>query len=326
MVIRHNRAIRVRAAALPTIKPMASLQRRLTPVPVKSALVKNVVPVAARPKQRIVVQSSKKKPLSYRSTRQIPPTKIRLMPRPNAELSRAVGTQENCDSINRLRSLGVGRTLVIVGNGPSHKEAPLTKLMSCDLVDIMSINKPDDRLWPTKYWLFCDSSQYKRHQALWAGYGGTIINSVAIRNIKKNTVRVKTIHGKGFSTNLLKGMYVGRSSCYAALQVGIWMGYDHIYVFGVDMTSVGGKVYAWGTNPDVSDSNRIKRFKYEAESYDWLVGNVSPDIKSKITFCSRYNPFPFVDKFEKLDHMDAVDTIISRVNAKNVATPALETR
>lgn len=310
MVIRHNKTIKVHHAPSIAPKSMASLQRRLTPIPVKSSIIKNVVSVAARPRVRVKVASNKKKPLSYRSSRQLPSTKIRLLPK--RAVPHLATQQESQEQINSLKSRGVGRALIIVGNGPSHKEAALPQLAICSEIDIMSINKPDDRIWPTKYWLFCDSSQYKRHQAIWAGYGGTIINSVAIRNSKKNTIRIKTIHGKGFSTNLVKGMYVGRSSVYAALQVGIWMGYDHIYVFGIDMTSVGGKVYPWGANPDVSDSNRLKRFKYEAESYDWLAGNVGPEIKNKITFCSKYNPWPFMKKFDRLDHVEAVKIILGR--------------
>jgi hypothetical protein len=123
------------------------------------------------------------------------------------------------------------------------------------------------------------------------------------------------MQGKGFSLNLNNGFYIGRSSVYAALQVAIWMDYSHIYVFGVDMTAVNGKLYPWGSNPDVSDQNRAKRFKMEAESFMWLANNVDKKITSKMTFCSKYNPWDFVKKFEKLDHVEAVGIILQRLQA-----------
>lgn len=221
-------------------------------------------------------------------------------------------TPNTNDITQSIKGVGINKILLIIGNGPSHKEAPLTELLNIDNIDIMSINKPDDRLWPTKYWLFCDNSQQRRHNHLWIPYNGIVINSSAVKETKPGCVKIKSLHGKGFSTNLHNGMFIGRSSVYSAIQVGIWMGYTHIYVFGCDMTSVNGKVYPWGTNPDISDNNRVSRFKHEAIHYDWLVDNISEHIKNKITFCTRYNPYDFIKKFENLDHIEAVNIIKSR--------------
>ena len=214
-----------------------------------------------------------------------------------------------------LKNMGVGKILLIIGNGPSHTEADLPRLV-CEGIDIMSINKPDDRIWPTKYWMYCDNSQTTRHRALWSSYNGTIINSSSIRDIRPNTIRIKSSHGYGFSRNLKDGIFIGRSSVYSAIQVGVYMNYDHIYVFGCDMATVNGKLYPWGSNPDVSDGSRVERFATEAKFYNWMGDNLAQEIRNKITFCTRYNPWPFIKKFEKLDHVEAIDIILNRISGQ----------
>lgn len=218
--------------------------------------------------------------------------------------------------IDRFRRAGINRTLIIVGNGPSHKAAPLKELQDISQMDIMSINKPDDRLWPTTYWLFCDNTQYTRHRSLWEAYTGTIFNTPSVRDQKANSVRINSLSGSGFSTDLVKGVFIGRSSVYAAMQLGLWMGYDHIYVFGCDMTTVDGKLYPWGHNPDVADNIRQNRFKTEADFYQWAADNLSEDQRAKFSFCTRYNPWPFIKQFEQLDHMEATQIILDRLKTK----------
>ena len=219
-------------------------------------------------------------------------------------------------ALHELKNSGMGKALVIIANGPSHKEADLTKLLDNPKIDMMSVNKPDDRVWPTKYWIFCDNSQQKRHGDLWNQYQGTIFNSSCVREEKPNTVKVRTLYGKGFSQNLFTGMYIGRSSTYAALQVGCWMNYDNIYIFGCDMAAVGGKLYPWGSNPDVNDKSRLDRFKIEAESYEWASNNAAKSIIDKIIFCGTYNPWPFIKKFRSIDHTKAADVILESVKAQ----------
>ena len=226
---------------------------------------------------------------------------------------RGIDKRVNPAEIDSIKKVGQGRVLIIIGNGPSHKEAKLDKLRDINKLDFMCINMPDERVWPPKYWMFCDNSQLRRHKKMWNAFNtGVLINSAAVRERKQNTVRIRTLHGQGFSNNMHKGMFVGRSSVYASIQVGIWMDFDHIYVFGCDMCAVGGKLYPWGSNPDVSDKSRIKRFDTEATFYNWAADNVHDKFKKKITFCTAYNKYKFVSIFERLDHRKAVDIILDR--------------
>lgn len=216
----------------------------------------------------------------------------------------------------KIKESGISKVAVIIGNGPSAAYAPLDLLKSRDKIDIISINKPDARVWPSKYWLFCDNSQYRRHVELWNAYNGTIINATSVTHNRQNAMRVKCRSGKGFSRDIINGFYIGRSSVYAALQVAMWLEYDDIYVFGLDMCAVDGKLYPWGSNPDVNDDTRAKRFKLEAEHYDWASKNLSDAERAKIHICSKFNTWPFMEKFERLDETLAVDVILAKINKK----------
>jgi hypothetical protein len=217
-------------------------------------------------------------------------------------------------NIQALKGIGRGRILVIVGNGPSHREAALERLKGNDKIDIMSINKPDQRVWPTRWWCFVDQSQVDRHRDLWNDYKGTAINSGSVRDRKGNQAVVRNIAGVGFSKDMIAGFYIGRSSVYSAMQVAYYMDYAKVYIFGIDMCAVGGKLYPWGANPDVDDKNRMARFDKEAESYAYAAKHLSDAERARYVFCSTYNPYPFMQSFARLDQKTAVDAILDVSN------------
>lgn len=219
-------------------------------------------------------------------------------------------TALDLDHIRNVAGIGKGRVLVIVGNGPSVAEIDPTKLRLEPLIDIMSINRPDMRVWPTRYWTFFDPSQLNRHHALWETYSGTIFNSTSIRERRPNTICLKNLGGSGFSFDLLKGMHIGRSSVYAAMQIGLWLGHEHVYILGCDMCAVGDKLHFYGINPDVSVETRRSRFGAEAKFYDEAAELMPEATRKKITFCTAYNPYSFVEKFNRIDHRVAVEEIL----------------
>lgn len=224
--------------------------------------------------------------------------------------------------INALKNSGRGKILIIVAVGPSILEAKLEKFKNNDNIDIMAINKPDDRIWPCKYWCFCDQSQYNRNKEKFNSYMGTLINTGNVLARKDNQILVKTLNGKGFSRNLTNGYHVGRSSTYAAMQAAYWMDYDKIYIFGCDMGEVelevnGSKrkmVHSYGVNPDVTREARLDRFKFEADHYDHAASKIlSKSEISKFAFCTTYNKWPFIEKFENMDHRTAHKMILKYV-------------
>lgn len=221
------------------------------------------------------------------------------------------------NAIRNIRGRGAGKILVIVGNGPSLLEInDLAMLKGQYNVDTMSINKPEPRLWPTTYWSFFDVSQLRRHRALWESYSGTLFNSTSIKEKKPGTVTLKNLGGKGFSKDLSEGFHIGRSSVYASMQIGLWLDYAHIYILGCDMSQVTingiKRMHFYGINPDVDPDTRNNRFDAEAEYYVDGAGRMTDDERARFTFCSSYNQYQFVDKFNKMDHLSAVQTILSR--------------
>lgn len=137
-------------------------------------------------------------------------------------------------NISRLKDVGKGRILVIVGNGPSILEAPLERLKNVEPIDIMSINKPDKRLWPTRWWAFCDQSQCMRNPDQWHDLKVHVITSTAVRSKDRteNRTIVRTRQGRGFSKDLTQGYHISRSSVYANMQTAYYMNYDKIFIFG----------------------------------------------------------------------------------------------
>lgn len=213
-------------------------------------------------------------------------------------------------NIIKTQNIGLNRVLCIIGNGPSISEVPLEQLKALD-VDVLSINHPDPRVWPTKYWAFFDTSQIRRHENLWNGYEGIIFNSTAIKKQKPNSMQFKNIPGKNFSFNLKEGLNIGRSSVYASMQIALWMNYKAIFIFGVDMNPAGinGKLHYYGDNPDVDPKVRASRFAKEAEFYSIAADKMSEQDRKRFYFCSDYNNWPFVEKYNKLHHRTAINSI-----------------
>lgn len=226
------------------------------------------------------------------------------------------------EKLTRLRDSGKGKALVIIANGPSIKEIDLTPLKNRSNIKIMSINKPDLRIWPTNYWLFCDQSQYRAHEELWHNYNdGIIFNTTTIKNQKHNSLQIRHLSQSGFSQDLSKGFHIGRSSTYAAMQVALWMGFDEIFIFGIDMSEVtiekpdGSKetlLHFYGENKAVKPEVRKQRFQDEAKHYTNASNILDEATRKKFYFCSSHNPWDFVNKFNHLDHKTAVDLITSR--------------
>lgn len=221
---------------------------------------------------------------------------------------------ESLAKIKRLKDFGKNKFLVIIGNGPSINQVDLGKFKNHPKIDTLSINKPDERVWPTTHWAFFDQSQMRRHEELWNSYDGYIFNSTGIKRQKEKSMQIKNLHSKGFSKDISKGLHIGRSSVYAAMQIAYWLGYTHIYIFGCDMNpnGINGQLHFYGNNPDVSPDARRERFKKESEHYDHAANILSNDDRSKYTFCSSENNWSFVSKFNKHDHVTAIDMIITK--------------
>ena len=75
-------------------------------------------------------------------------------------------------------------------------------------------------------------------------------------------------------------------------------------------------MHFYGQNPDVKNKNRGARFYNEAKHYDFAAGDLSDEKRAKFTFCSSYNKYSFVDKFNRMDHKIAVKDILISLKEK----------
>lgn len=214
------------------------------------------------------------------------------------------------NKIKEIKGTGQGKVLVILACGPSVNEVDFTPLKGHPYIDIMCINKPNKQVWPSTYWSFCDLSQYNRNKEYWKDYNGIIWNSQSVRVQHPKQYMVRNRSGQGWSRDLTMGYYISRTTTYASMQVALWLGYTKVYIFGCDMGAVGGKLHYYGKNPDVDDGNRLKRFSREAEAYNYAAANLSEPERKRFYFCSSYNKFPFVNRFNKMDHKKAVPLIL----------------
>jgi hypothetical protein len=96
------------------------------------------------------------------------------------------------------------------------------------------------------------------------------------------------------------------------MQVAYYMGYDRVYIFGVDMCAdpKTGTLHYYGQNPDVSNVNRMSRFAAEAENYQWAGEHLPAETRGRFVFCSAWNPWSFVKLFASLDHKVAIEEIL----------------
>lgn len=102
----------------------------------------------------------------------------------------------------------------------------------------------------------------------------------------------------------------------AAMQVSYWMEFTHTYILGCDMDqNNNGPTHFYGNNPDVLPEVRKKRFSKEAEFYDKIADTLSESERKKYTFCSSYNNWPFVNRYNKLDHKTCIDEILNNANS-----------
>jgi len=278
------------------------------PVSVVRAPIRKHPKSVARPKPSGVMQPISKKAyvVRKRTLTKVRPSHLRKAH--DALLGK------HTEKIRGLIGSGQGRILIILACGPSANQANFDDLKEHSKVDFLCINKPDLRVWPSKYWMFCDQSQYNRNQEYWPGYKGTIINASSVRAHHSNQILIRTLAGKGFSRDMSKGFHIGRSTTYASMQVALYMGYNKIYIYGCDMSEVDGQLHRYGQNPDVSNENRLKRFDKEAENYDWALRGMKPYESDKFFFCSSYNPYKFAERFGKLDQTEAHKTILSEAD------------
>lgn len=219
--------------------------------------------------------------------------------------------------LTAMRCAGLGRTLVIVANGPSHYEAQLESLVGVPGIDMLTVNRPYQAIWPTKYWLFFDPSVRHQNMKTFCTYRGVVFTGGGTRMDTGNTIFLRGAYRFGHDVN--KGVMIrtekkaSATTTAAAIQLAAYMAYDRVFVVGADLgAGADGKLYPWGSNPVCRDEVRVKRFPDEGAVLDKcgeeLAGNAA-----RFTFCSSYaiaGGWPFLRWFNAIPHQNAAYAIL----------------
>ncbi len=218
----------------------------------------------------------------------------------------------NATTILNLKNAGRHKTLVILATGPSINEIPDLDLLTLEpTVETMAINRPVPALEPSTYLIYQDSTTRRRLQNYLPTYRGLIFSGFrSSPGDQPNTVFFPLKQGMGWQRDLTGGFYVGKSTTYAATQLALWMGYRSIYILGCDMGEVGGGLWHYGMNEDISKAERTPRFDIEAKYWDYAAKTLPESDRKRITFASTHNPYAFVDAFNRADHKTIVGTIL----------------
>ena len=279
--------------------PKVNISKQAQEIALKASLLqksRQVQPIRSVPQIKVVQHNSRS---------------IKYINKLNTQ-SNSVIKDANYNKILGMKGFGTGQILVMIACGPSANEVDFSPLKNVKNIKLMIINKPIDYIWPVDFWAFCDHSQYERNKQAFEGFSGMLINSTGVRSRKPNQLLIKAIQGKGFNRDITNGYYIGRSSVYANMQTALFMNFDKVFIFGIDMCAVDGKTHHYGNgfNPDVAPDLRIQRFSFEADHYNNAANILPEDIRKKFYFCSSYNSWPFVEKFNKWDHKGAVKRIL----------------
>lgn len=229
--------------------------------------------------------------------------------------SKFVGSDRaNPAAVRATKGKGKGRTLVIVANGPSKKGADLERLVNHPEIDIAAINVPDQRVWPPKFWFISDFSQYRANARQFALYSRMRWGKIFLAGANvKGPACIQLAGSDHFSLDPSAGVHVGGTTTNVSLQMALYWDYDRVFIFGLDMCSIDGKLYEWGHHKVFGpkfDHARTKNFPHEAETL-WAACDAMGKFRNRVTVCSRHNRWPFVARLNRLDEREAVDLILS---------------
>lgn len=215
-------------------------------------------------------------------------------------------------NLAELRDAGAGRDLVVLGGGPSLREVDTARLRAVPHVHTLAINTPDPRCFPADYWMLLDRDQWEAHRDLIPAHPGPLLCGVRGRldglPVTGRTVRLP-LRGVGdWARN--PPFHLGRSSAYVAAQLGLYLGYERVYLLGVDMTLVGGRTHFYESGCD--PGTRARAFEEDARCWDRAARSAPRADRERVWFCSSYIPWSFPLHFRRVAQTRALRLIESR--------------
>lgn len=225
---------------------------------------------------------------------------IRIGSRNQTIIPKAVAICQPDQRIMKYRNSGVGKRLIILGNGPSLNLISVKKTKELQLVT-MGVNNVHNDFWQPDYWSVNDTQKANELHADLIRYNGVMFSVLPQKKICGEFIKLKNVQGK-WSNELNNGVVLGRSTVFLCLQVAFWMNFDKIFVAGIDMNPHEvGDLHFYGTNKTVDPKKRKERFANEAICYDNMISSLDASSLSKITLCVKgINPWPFATKLNNI--------------------------
>ena len=204
-------------------------------------------------------------------------------------------------TIIKYRNWGIGKQLLILGNGPSLNRISVESVKSRGLT-CMGVNNIKDDFWQPEFWSVNDTQKALELKKQIGNYKGTIFSVLPKKTTLGEFIKLKNISTTQWSTDLSNGVVLGRSTVFLCLQVAFWMNFDKIFVAGIDMNPrESGNLHFYGTNTTIDPEKRKGRFINESVCYDNMIKSLSSTDLEKITLCVKgINPWPFASKLNNI--------------------------
>lgn len=191
------------------------------------------------------------------------------------------------------------RSLAIFANGPSLNDAGIERLRGVEGLDLLAINTPHPSIPLNEhdYWLFCDSEIEIKHGDLIPQYEGTIISCLRLPTAR-HVMDFKTLHGMGFSRDIITGYYIGGSSAFVSLEFAMEKQYRRVFVFGLDMDPTNGNCfYGAHRSPHDGPTIRARRFEREAIFLKFAADQMTDEERASVVLCGAAKDWDFCNSF-----------------------------
>ena len=182
------------------------------------------------------------------------------------------------EQISDFRDLHTGRSVFILASGPSLAEVDLTRLRRRIVIGLnrSSLVYPD-----THYHCTMDERLFKEYEEV-------LRKSRYLFTLEQRSfgIPIHLLGSEGFSHDLTEGIYSGYTVTYFALQIAVYMGFNRIFLVGLDLKHKPGHTHFFGIDPVSKNHEKtefpkmIRMLHYAADQLagtDVKVYNCSPD-------------------------------------------------
>ena len=239
------------------------------------------------------------------------PSKIQVLnpyrqKRPHPILAKRKLASDQCAKLDALKDCGVGRNLIIVAGGSSANR--INYDFDEEKYDVLLVNRPFPKLMHlAKFWCINDGPIVIKYMKETRVFKGEFICSSSAFVPGRECTKVRSLAGLGFSMDLIKGFYLGRSTTLSSLQVAAHCNYDHIYVVGVDMCMGDGLYHDGSTNPRMDSEQRVLQFEREVHAWKHCSHAAPEEFRNKVSFITDLNPYDFIDTYYiRIIDMDSI--------------------